>query len=138
MTQIWQTPDMFGDLFGGRKRRRDQAKHLLSQSRTADDVAGVEQVVTDSRCHRAAVVALRDGEPLPQRRLAAGEAPLERLVRVGDRWVPWHLSVGAWGVSDAASNYLAQGHGHHVQAAIAEAYIGSPGGMPGGGNPISI
>lgn len=139
----------------------DQAKHLLSASSTAEDVLAVEQVVADSRFHRAAVVAVRDGEPLPQRRepcffdprhgpamqdvewappggtsravavcaadarrLAAGEAPLERLVRVGDRWVPWHLSAGIGGVVDAGVQ-LARGssHGVHGQQNLAAAYL---------------
>lgn len=148
----------------------DQAKHLLSASATAEDVAAVEQVTADARYHRAAVLALRDGEPLPQRRehcffdprhgpavqdvdwtppggtartiavcaadarrLAAGEKPLERLVRIGDRWVPWHQSAGEWGVSRAADHYLAQGHGPEVMRAIAEAQIGSTGGAYGAG-----
>lgn len=139
----------------------DQAKHLLSASSTAEDVLAVEQVVADSRFHRAAVVAVRDGEPLPQRRepcffdprhgpamqdvewappggtsravavcaadarrLAAGEAPLERLVRVGDRWVPWHLSAGIGGAVDAGVQ-LARGssHGVHGQQNLAAAYL---------------
>lgn len=148
----------------------DQAKHLLSGSETFEEVLAVEQVVADARWHRAAVLALRDGEPLPPRRepcffdprhgpsmqdvewappggtprtvgvcaadarrLEAGEKPLERLVRVGDRWVPWHLSAGAQGVDGAVSHYLAQGHGVHVQQAIAEAHLGTVGDNIGGG-----
>ena len=139
----------------------DQAKHLLSASSTAEDVLAVEQVVADSRFHRAAVVAVRDGEPLPQRRepcffdprhgpamrevdwtppggaarviavcaadarrLSAGEEPLVRMVRVGDRWVPWHLSSGIRGAIDAGVQ-LARGssHGVHGQQNLASAYL---------------
>ena len=46
----------------------DKAKHLLSTSTTAEEVIGLEQVVADARWHRAAVLALRAGEPAPQRR----------------------------------------------------------------------
>ena len=46
----------------------DQAKHLLAASRTLDDVVAIEQVTADARYHRAAVIAVRDGDPLPERR----------------------------------------------------------------------
>ena len=139
----------------------DQAKQLLAASETAEDVIAVEQVVADARYHRAAVVAVRDGEPLPQRRepcffdprhgpsmqdvewtppggtartiavcavdarrLDAGEEPLVRLVRVGDRWVPWHQSAGIAGAVDAGVQ-LAMGssHGVHGQQNLAAAYL---------------
>jgi hypothetical protein len=139
----------------------DQAKHLLAASTTAEDVVAVEQVVADSRYHRAAVVAVRDGEPLPERRepcffdprhgpsmqdvgwtppagtarvvavcaadarrLSAGDEPLVRMVRVGDRWVPWHLSSGINGAIDAGVQ-LARGssHGVHGQQNLAAAYL---------------
>ena len=113
----------------------DKAKHLLSTSTTAEEVIGLEQVVADARWHRAAVLALRDGEPAPQRRapcffdahhgpsttdaswtppaglpltvavcaadarrLADGEAPATRLVRVADRYMPWHEVGGLAGI----------------------------------------
>jgi hypothetical protein len=139
----------------------EQAKHLLAAGETAEDVAAIEQVTADARYHRAAVLALRDGEPLPERRepcffdprhgpamqdaewtppggtprsiavcaadarrLSAGDAPLERLVRVGDRWVPWHLSSGVSGAVDAGAQ-LARGssHGVHGQQNLAQAYL---------------
>ncbi|GAB3028618.1 hypothetical protein GCM10011376_15720 [Nocardioides flavus (ex Wang et al. 2016)] len=139
----------------------EQAKHLVASSATAEDVVAVEQVVADSRYHRAAVIAVRDGEPLPQRRepcffdprhgparqdvewappsgvprtvavcaadarrLSAGEEPLVRLVRVGDRWVPWHRSGGTAGAVDAGVQ-LARGssHGVHGQQNLAAAYL---------------
>jgi hypothetical protein len=153
----------------------DQAKHLLTTSETAEDVVAIEHVA-DARYHRAAVIALRDGEPLPQRRdpcffdprhgpsvqdvawapeggtprtigvcaadarrLSAGEQPLVRLVRVGDRWVPWHLSAGVR-ASERAGDHLARhGYGDEVRKAMSEAYIGTPGGamsgFGGGGGP---
>jgi hypothetical protein len=139
----------------------DQATQLLAASETADDVASIEQVVADARYHRAAVLALRDGEPLrerrepcffnPQhgpsrqdvewtppggtprtigvcaadaRRLAAGEEPLVRLVRIGDRWVPWHQTGGVDGAIDAGAQLARQpGHGVHGQQNLAQAYL---------------
>lgn len=139
----------------------EQAKHRVAESTTAEQAAAVEQVVADARFHRAAVLALRDGDPLPQRRepcffdprhgpamqdvewappsgaarvigvcaadarrLSAGEEPLVRMVRVGDRWVPWHLSSGIDGVLDAGV-HLARGssHGVHGQQNLAAAYL---------------
>lgn len=109
----------------------DQAKHLLAAGESAEDVLAIEQVVADARWHRAAVIAVRDGEPLPARRepcffnpqhgpsmkdvewtppggtprtiavcasdarrLVGGQAPDVRMVRVGDRWMPWHEAGG--------------------------------------------
>jgi hypothetical protein len=139
----------------------DQAKALLAASRTAEEVVAIEQVVADARYHRAAVLAVRDGEPVPQRRepcffdprhgpsmqdvdwappggtpraigvcaadarrLRAGDEPLVRLVRVGDRWVPWHLSSGIHGAIEAGVE-LARGssHGVHGQQNLAAAYL---------------
>ena len=48
----------------------EQAKQLLAASETAEDVVAVEQVVADARFHRAAVIAVIAGEPLPERREA--------------------------------------------------------------------
>ena len=107
------------------------------------------------------MIALRDGEPLPERRepcffdprhgpsmqdvawtppggaertiavcaadarrLGAGEEPLVRLVRVGDRWVPWHRSGGGLaGYVDAHQHVSAAGHGVHVQQGLGAAYL---------------
>jgi len=139
----------------------DQAKHLLAVSTRVDDLVDVKQVIADARYHRAAVIALRDGAPVPLRRdpcffdprhgpsvqdvewsppggtprriavcaadarhLTAGEAPLERLVRVGDRWVPWHLAGGARDAVDAGARLAHQsGHGVHGQQNLAQAYL---------------
>lgn len=138
----------------------DQAAHLLAASETVEDVLAVEQVVASARWHRAAVLALRDGEPLPERRepcffdprhgpsmqdvewtppggtarpvgvcaadarrLSAGEEPLVRLVRVGDRWVPWHLSAGISGVDGGVQLARGSSHGVHGQQNLAQAYL---------------
>ncbi|HEY0646148.1 MAG TPA: hypothetical protein VGD39_22230 [Nocardioides sp.] len=150
----------------------DQAKALLAASTTAEEVVAIEQVVADARFHRAAVIATRDGEPVPQRRepcffdprhgpsmqdvdwappggtprtigvcaadarrLRAGDEPLVRLVRVGDRWVPWHQTSGIRGVVDAgAQGARAPGHGVHGQQNLAQAYLNQATGGPSGVN----
>ncbi len=133
----------------------DQARTKLAAATTAEEVLGIEQVTADARYHRAAVLALRDGEPLPERRepcffnpqhgpsmqdiewtptggtprtiaicaadarrLSAGEEPLVRLIRVGDRWVPWHQSGGIRGVADSASMLTGGSQGRRLGAAI--------------------
>lgn len=149
----------------------DQAKDLLSASETAEDVVAIEQVVADARYHRAAVLAIRDGEPVPERRepcffnpqhgpsmqdvewtppggtprvvaicaadarrLTAGEEPLVRLVRIGDRWVPWHLAGSVAVAVDASAEVAKHGWGPHVQQGMAQAYINQmTGGTDGGG-----
>jgi hypothetical protein len=55
------------------------------------------------------------------------------MVRAGDRWVPWHLSGGSWNVVESRAHIAANGYGKHVQKALAEVYIGTPGGGLGGG-----
>ncbi len=138
----------------------DQAKALLATSETAGDVVAIEQVVADARWHRAAVIAVIAGEPLPERRepcffnpqhgpsmqdvewtppggtprripvcaadarqLAAGDEPLVRMVRVGDRWVPWHLAGSVSGAIDAGAQMARAGHGAEVQKGMAQAYL---------------
>ena len=139
----------------------DQAKALLAASETAEDVVAIEQVVADARYHRAAVLAIGDGEPVPERRepcffnpqhgpsmqdvewtppggtprviatcaadarrLAAGTEPLVRMVRVGDRWVPWHLAGSVQGAIDAGAQLARSGsHGVHGQQNLAQAYL---------------
>ena len=138
----------------------DQAKSLLAASETVEDVLAIEQVVADARYHRAAVIAIRDGAPLPERRepcffnpqhgpsmqdvawtppggtartiaicaadarrLAAGEEPLVRMVRVGDRWVPWHESGNLRHLADAGSGIAGGGYGAEVQRGMAQAYL---------------
>ena len=152
----------------------EQAKALLAASETAEDVAATEQVVADARYHRAAVIAVRDGQPLPERRepcffdprhgpsrqdvewtppggtprviavcaadarrLAAGAEPLVRLVRIGDRWVPWHLAAGNAGTVGAAAELARDGWGGEVQKGLAQAYLNQGSGGPSGGGGLS-
>lgn len=152
----------------------DQATHLLAASETAEDVAAVEQVVADARYHRAAVLAVRDGEPVPQRRepcffnpqhgpsmqdvawsppggtartigvcaadarrLAAGEEPHVRMVRVGDRWVPWHLAAGAEGGVEAVVEVARRQWGGEVQKGLAQAYLNQAANSAGGANGLN-
>jgi hypothetical protein len=148
----------------------DQAKHLLAASQSAEDVAAIEQVTADARYHRAAVLALRDGEPLPERRdpcffdprhgpamqdvgwtppdgtartiavcaadarrLAGGEAPEVRMVRVGDRWVPWHQSGGATEVAARASEAISRGrYGDGQRRVVDQAAVESSARQAGG------
>jgi hypothetical protein len=151
----------------------EQAKQLLAASGTADDVIAVEQVVADARYHRAAVIAIRDGEPLPERRepcffnpqhgpsmrdvewtppggtprviatcaadarrLSAGEEPLVRMVRIGDRWVPWHLAGSVGNAVDAGAEVAKYGWGPHVQQGMAQAYLNQVTGGADGGGPF--
>jgi hypothetical protein len=148
----------------------DQAKALLTASETVEDVVAIEQVVADARYHRAAVIAVRDGEQPPERRepcffnpqhgpsmqdvewtppggtarviatcaadarrLAAGEEPLVRMVRVGDRWVPWHLAAGGDATVGAAAELARDGWGGEVQKGLAQAYLNQGSGGPSGG-----
>jgi hypothetical protein len=68
------------------------------------------------------------------RALAAGGEPLVRMVRVGDRWVPWHLAGGADGTVGAAAELARDGWGGEVQKGLAQAYLNQgPGGTRGGG-----
>lgn len=146
----------------------EQAKHQVASSASVADVLAVEQVVADARYHRAAVLAIQAGEPLPQRRepcffnpqhgpsmqdvewtppggtprviavcaadarrLSAGEEPLVRLVRVGDRWVPWHAARGA-GTPVEAAVAVARGQwGGEVQKGLAQAYLNQGAAGPG-------
>lgn len=139
----------------------DQAKRLLTASETVEDVIAIEQVVADARWHRAAVLAVIAGDPLPERRepcffnpqhgpsmqdvewtppggtartigvcaadarnLAAGDEPLVRMVRVGDRWVPWHHAGSITGAIDAGAQLAkSSGHGVHGQQNLAQAYL---------------
>lgn len=66
------------------------------------------------------------------RQLAAGDAPLVRMVRVGDRWVPWHLAGSITGAVDAGAQMARAGHGAEVQKGLASAYMNQSTGGPGG------
>ncbi len=54
--------------YGRALEHYEQAKDAVRASTTVADVFAVEQVVADARYHRAAVLALQAGDPLPQRR----------------------------------------------------------------------
>lgn len=147
----------------------DQAKELLAASETAEDVVVVEQVVADARYHRAAVLAVIAGDPLPERRepcffnpqhgpsmqdvdwtppggvarsigvcaadaraLAAGDEPLVRMVRIGDRWVPWHEGGSLRHLAEAGPGVAGGGHGAEVQKGMAQAYLNQGNGRHGG------
>lgn len=147
----------------------DQAKERLRTATTAAEVREVEPLAVTARYHAACVLALRDGEPVPQRRepcffdpwhgpatrdiewappagasrtisvcasdvrrLAGGEDPETRLVRVGDRWVPWHQAGSS--VAQVARSHVHGGHTPHTSAAAAEAQTrASIGGINGAG-----
>jgi hypothetical protein len=68
------------------------------------------------------------------RRLAANEDPLVRMVRIGDRWVPWHQANGISGAVDAGAHLASgAGHGVHGQQNLAQAYLNqTTGGGPNG------
>jgi len=147
----------------------DQAKQLLASSTSAEDVVAVEQVVADARYHRAAVIAVIAGEPLPERRepcffnpqhgpsmqdvewtppggvartiavcaadahaLAAGDAPLVRMVRLGDRWVPWHEGGNLRHLAEAGPGVAGGGYGAEVQKGMAQAYLNQGNSRHGG------
>ena len=66
------------------------------------------------------------------RRLAAGEEPLVRMVRVGDRWVPWHESGSMGRLAEAGPGVAGGGHGAEVQKGMAQAYLNQGNGRHGG------
>ncbi|MBS2939120.1 hypothetical protein KDN32_15375 [Nocardioides sp. J2M5] len=150
----------------------DQAKAGLAASTTVEDVTAVEQLTTDARYHRAAVLALLAGDPLPERRepcffdprhgpsmqdlawtppggtersiavcaadarrLAGDEQPEVRMVRVGDRWVPWHESGGVAEVSHRALTAVGRGqHGDGARRVVDQAAVEITARSTGGGS----
>lgn len=92
----------------------DRSKELLSASQTAQDV---EWSPPGGVARRIGVCAA------DARALAAGDEPLVRMVRVGDRWVPWHLAASVTGAVDAGAQMGRAGHGPDVQRGLAQAYI---------------
>ncbi len=71
------------------------------------------------------------------RALAAGDEPLVRMVRVGDRWVPWHLVGSVSGAVDAGAQMGRAGHGAEVQKGLAQAYLNQMTGGPGSSGGLS-
>ena len=65
------------------------------------------------------------------RRPRAGDEPLVRMVRVGDRWVPWHLA-GASTARSTPAPARGGGHGAEVQKGMAQAYLNQSDRPPGG------
>ena len=61
----------------------DQAKHLLAASETTEDVLAIEQVVADARYHRAAVIAVIAGDPVPPRREPCFFNPRRSFAKIG-------------------------------------------------------
>ncbi|SFB34907.1 hypothetical protein SAMN05192575_10873 [Nocardioides alpinus] len=58
------------------------------------------------------------------RKLSAGDEPLVRMVRVGDRWVPWHQAGSITGAIDAGAQLArSSSHGVHGQQNLAQAYL---------------
>jgi len=61
--------------------------------------------------------------PACRARLAGGEAPDVRVIRVGDRWVPWWESGGSTDRVVRHHAHVVRGGAWHTDAAITEAYI---------------
>lgn len=136
----------------------EQAKDKVDSSTTIEDVPGSEQLMADARYHRAAVLALVAGEPLPARRepcffdprhgpsmshvqwtplggvaravavcaadarrLAGGEAPAIRMVRIGDRYVPVHEAGGLVAISQPHRDQAIIASGIHNLQSMGEA-----------------
>lgn len=135
----------------------ERAKSALDAATEAEQVGAVDAELREARYQRACVLALRDGEPLPERRgpcffnpqhgpsrtevswappqgverqvevcgsctqrLSGGLAVDVRLVRVGDRYVPWWQS-GAANPHEAVRAHVHGGHGDSTSAHAAEA-----------------
>lgn len=148
----------------------DQAKHLLAAGESAEDVVAIEQVVADARWHRAAVIAVRDGKPLPARRepcffnpqhgpsmqdvewtppggtprtiavcasdarrLVGGQAPDVRMVRVGDRWVPWHEAGGIRAIATSRRAVANGAYGDGARRVVDQAAVEINARQVGGG-----
>jgi uncharacterized membrane protein YgcG len=146
----------------------EDAKAALGRADTAADATGVTRTLADGRFSRACVLAAQSGLQRPERRppcffdpahgpasrdverLAGGEQPDVRLVRLGDRRVAWFASgplyaawAGGWyaelvedGRMDAERLTMAYAgplHGSgHTQLPIAAAW-NDPGAWEGGG-----
>lgn len=138
----------------------EQATAAVRDSTTEEDVLALEQVVADARYHRAAVVALLSGGPLPERRdpcffdprhgpsmqdvqwappsgvvrtvpvcaadarrLAGGEPPQVRMVRVGDRYVPSHEAGGIRAAVERHRTMADERSTSHNRKNLAEALV---------------
>jgi hypothetical protein len=74
--------------YGRALEHYDRAKALIVASTGAQDLLGVEQVVADARYHRAAVLAVQAGEPLPARREPCFFDPRHGPSLRDVRWAP--------------------------------------------------
>lgn len=151
----------------------EQAKDKVRSSTTVDDVLAAEQLLADARYHRAAVLALQAGEPLPERRepcffdprhgpsrgevqwtppsgvartvsvcaadarrLAGGDTPDIRMIRVGDRYVPVHEAGSVEAVLDRHRSLTHERPMSHNKSSLTEAYLNqSINGANGPGGP---
>lgn len=152
--------------YGRALEHYDRATTLVAASAGVEDLLGVEQVVADARYHRAAVLALQAGEPMPvrrepcffdprhgpsvrdvawappsgvertvpvcaadARRLAGGQPPAIRQVRVGDRYVAWHEAGGFRRIQDEVDPHrghlIAGKDSRLTDKAVAEAHMRS-------------
>lgn len=68
------------------------------------------------------------------RRLAGGEDPQVRLVRVGDRHVPWHQAGGMAAIIDNARNFAGDPPGSHNRQLLAQAHLNQTMNGPNGSN----
>ncbi|UUZ58055.1 hypothetical protein [Nocardioides sp. B-3] len=138
----------------------EQAKDKVDTSTTVEDVLASEQLLADAHYHRAAVLALVAGEPLPARRepcffdprhgpsmsdvdwtplggvartvpvcaadarrLAGGEAPVTRLIRIGDRYVPVHEAGGVAAILDSHRSLMNERPTSRNRKNMAEAHL---------------
>lgn len=138
----------------------EQAKDAVVSSTTVEDVLRSEQLLADARYHRAAVLALVAGEPLPPRRepcffdprhgpsmsdlewtppggvarivpvcaadarrLAGGEAPATRLIRIGDRYVPVHEAGGVAAILASHRNLMHERPASRNRKNLTEAHL---------------
>ena len=82
--------------YGRALEHYEQAKDVVRTSTTVADVFAVEQVVADARYHRAAVLALRAGDPLPQRREPCFFDPRHGPSMRDMQWAPRPASCARW------------------------------------------
>lgn len=66
----------------------ERARDELRSSATAEDVIAIEQLLVDARYHRAAVLALTAGEPLPERRVPCFFDPRHGPSATDEMWSP--------------------------------------------------
>ncbi|MDN4173633.1 hypothetical protein QWY28_11800 [Nocardioides sp. SOB77] len=65
-------------------------------------------------------------------RLTRGEQPATRMVRAGDRYVPWYAADIARSMDSTYAAHVVRGHSYHSQAALLDTYLRSAGNGSGG------